>query len=121
MECRKRRGGGEEHPQARLRHGPLARGQLPVEEEEVFKANRPRIDPTCERVLRQEYGRWAVVSRTMTYETCGLAGEIVQWGARSNDIQAARADQDRVAATSRVARSLRAIWRASAHAPSIAA
>ncbi|MCC6930168.1 MAG: TolC family protein [Gemmatimonadaceae bacterium] len=29
---------------------------------------------------------------------------IVQWGARSNDIQAARADQDRVAATSRVAR-----------------
>lgn len=29
---------------------------------------------------------------------------IVQWGARGNDIQAARADQDRVAATSRVAR-----------------
>lgn len=63
-------------------NGPLARGQLPVEEEEVFKANRPRIDPSCERVLRQEYGRWAVVSRTMTYETCGLSGEIVQWGAR---------------------------------------
>lgn len=29
---------------------------------------------------------------------------IVQWGARSNDIQAARADQDRVAATGRAAR-----------------
>lgn len=29
---------------------------------------------------------------------------IVQWGARSNDIQAARADQDRVAATGRIAR-----------------
>ncbi len=62
--------------------GPIQRGQLPMDEEEILKAHRPRIDPHSERVLRQEYARWAVISRTMTYEMCGASGEIAQWGAR---------------------------------------
>ncbi len=59
---------------------PIRAEMLPVYEAKRFPLLRSRLDPRTTRVRRQQYVRWSAPRCALVYTTCGMEGEIIQWG-----------------------------------------
>lgn len=60
--------------------GRIPAGALPFDDHEKLQDKRARLDPRTEVVAKQQYARFSVLWREMTYEMCGMRGVVEQWG-----------------------------------------
>jgi hypothetical protein len=60
--------------------GRIGADALPFDDHEKLQEKGPRTDPRTDIVVRQQYARFIVLWREMTYEMCGMRGTLEQWG-----------------------------------------